>query len=67
MKARNSKTARVGDNVAFRIGSQRLLGRVVEDRGGIGVAGRRLLRIRVGADSEAQEFELPAEEVALSL
>jgi hypothetical protein len=66
MGARKAKTAHVGDKVTFRIGAQRLRGKVIEDRGAIGVSGRRLLRIRIGSDHDVREVELPADEVALS-
>ena len=66
MGTRKTKTAHVGDKVTFRLGTQRLRGKVIEDRGAIGVSGRRLLRIRVGSDRDMREVELPADEVALS-
>ncbi len=66
MATRKPKTAHVGDKVTFRIGAQRLSGKVIEDRGAIGVAGRRLLRIRIGSAPDVREVELPADEVALS-
>lgn len=66
MATRKSKPANVGDRVTFRVGTQRLRGKVIEDRGAIGVSGRRLLRIRVSKEGEEREFELPAEEVARS-
>jgi hypothetical protein len=66
MKTRKPKTAHVGDKVRFHVGARRLLGEVIEDRGAIGVSGRRLLRIRVGSHGNGREFELPADEVALS-
>ena len=37
---------RVGDRVAFDLGTYRAVGEITEDRGNIGVGGRRLLRIR---------------------
>jgi hypothetical protein len=58
------KAADVGDEVTFRVGQRQLHGHVIEDRGAIGVGGRRLLRIRVGLGSDAHEYELPAAEVA---
>lgn len=62
----NRKTPVVGDLVSFRVGQRQLRGRVIEDRGPIGVGGRRLLRIRVGREGEAREYELPAVEVVLA-
>jgi hypothetical protein len=66
MATRKSKPASVGDRVTFRVGAVRLRGKVIEDRGSIGVSGRRLLRIRVSKEGEERVFELPAEEVARS-
>ena len=39
---------------------------VIEDRGPIGIGGRRLIRVRLEwAHIEPMEFELPAEEVTI--
>jgi hypothetical protein len=57
---------RVGDRVASDIGTYRAVGEITEDRGNIGVGGRRLLRIRTDARDglESLWIELPEEEVA---
>jgi hypothetical protein len=53
---------RVGQAVMLRIGSGDLDGKVVEDRGNLGVGGERIFRIAVSFDegSEPREFEVPA-------
>ena len=43
----STRPPRVGDLVAFDFGGLDVSGTVVEDRGQIGVGGRRLLRVRV--------------------
>jgi len=54
----------VGDRVRFPFGSHEVTGEVVEDLGGIGHGGRRLLRVRVDLGGEdPDEFEMPAEEL----
>jgi len=57
----------VGDKVRFRLGIGKVVGRVIEDRGSIGVSGRRLLRVVVKAKSpeESAEIEIPADEAEL--
>ena len=59
------RTPRVGDTVWLRLGGRRVAAEVIEDRGRIGVAGRRLLRIRQAGsgDDPAREYEIPVEEV----
>lgn len=53
--------------MTFRLGSREVKATVIEDRGAIGINGRHLVRVRVEpADAEPQEFELPAEELAVS-
>ena len=66
MAATRAKAARVGDKVTFKVGTRRLRGQVIEDRGTLGVAGRRLVRVRVGRADDASEFELPADELLVS-
>lgn len=58
-------TISVGQRVKFRFGGYDVSGRVIEDRGNIGVSGRRLLRVRFPFDTEILEIELPAEELKL--
>lgn len=67
----NSRKLKVGSRVRFIIGSSKMKGTVVEDRGPIGVKGRRLLRIRKMAGKTPQDepettFELPADELTLA-
>lgn len=52
---------KVGDRVRFKLGAHHVVGKVVEDRGFIGVDGRQLVRIEVEVDpTYLREFELPA-------
>ena len=52
---------KVGDRVRFKLGGHQVVGRVVEDRGFIGVDGRQLVRVEVEVDpTYLREFELPA-------
>jgi hypothetical protein len=62
----NTKTSasiEVGDRVRFRLGTRDVEGTVVEDRGRIGVRGRRLLRVVVLPVPQEPPFELPADDV----
>ena len=57
-----------GDLVSFRFGTRSVQGKVKEDRGPIGVNGRRLylLEFRMSSQSESLSMiELPAEELQL--
>lgn len=55
---------RRGDRVQFRVGSSRLQGRVKEDRGPIGIKGRRLYLIEFKAEPESpSQIELPADQI----
>jgi hypothetical protein len=56
---------KVGARVEVLFGAQRVPALVIEDRGGIGVGGRRLLRVRVEVDDlgNVVEFDYPAEDV----
>lgn len=53
---------RVGQQVQFLFGLTKTVGTIIEDRGPIGVGGRRLYRIRFqfAADEEPMFAELPA-------
>lgn len=56
-----SRLFRVGELVRFRMGAQDVIGRVVEDRGLIGVGGRQIVRLEVaGGSDEPEQFEMPA-------
>ncbi len=60
----NTKHAGVGDVVTFDYGGGlTVTGTVVEDRGHIGVGGRRLVRVRVEIEGSAEPMfiELPDE------
>jgi hypothetical protein len=57
---------RVGDVVRVMFAGQLYRARVVEDRGRIGVGGRRLLRVEImdtETGDEPRRFEVPAEQV----
>ncbi len=60
------RTLRVGDRVKLRFGRRDVTGTVIEDRGRIGVNGRRLLRVKVELEPslEPMELEVPATELA---
>jgi hypothetical protein len=54
----------VGDWVAFHFGSGKVAARVIEDRGGIGVGGRRLYRVDLDeAPDGGSAFEVPENEL----
>lgn len=65
-RRQSRRRLRVGDRVAFDMGAYRAVGEITEDRGNIGVGGRRLLRIRTDARDglEPLWIELPEEEVS---
>jgi hypothetical protein len=54
----------IGDTVRFRVGARSLTGQVREDRGPIGIGGRRLYLVayELGKDNW-YATELPAEEI----
>ena len=55
----------VGSKVRFPFGALEITGTVIEDRGNLGIGGRRLLRVRYeieGVD-EPLETEMPVEEL----
>ncbi len=65
MKSDNGKSTakfRVGERVQFGAGGRQVWGTVVEDRGPIGVNGRRLYRISVPRDPQEPEDQVKAEE-----
>ena len=55
----------VGGKVYVQFGTKKRLATIIEDRGTIGVGGRRLLRVTYsdGDDAVEQSFEVPAAEV----
>jgi len=56
---------RVGDTVKVRFGNGRSQARIIEDRGPIGVKGRRLVRVQLlkSKDDLDLAFEVPVEEL----
>jgi hypothetical protein len=48
-----------GDTALLRFGNQMLDATVIEDRGRLGVGGRRIFRIRIVLDEETIDFEVP--------
>ncbi|HEY1862013.1 MAG TPA: hypothetical protein VGG61_16755 [Gemmataceae bacterium] len=54
----------VGDKVEFTLVNKSIKAVIVEDRGAIGVGGRRVYRIRFNLDPEETRYaELPAEDL----
>lgn len=54
----------VGARVRFFLGSREVFGEVVEDRGAIGVRGRRLYGVSFGDGEDFRGYvELPAEDL----
>jgi hypothetical protein len=52
---------RVGDRVKMDWGGHEIQGTIVEDRGNLGVGGRRILRVHFKFDEYDEEtFEVPA-------
>jgi len=59
-----SRSLAVGDKVQFTLGRHRLRGTLVEDRGRIGAAGRKLFRVRVEMlPGDTQVYELPEDDI----
>lgn len=61
--SKKAKPFRIGDLVKVPIGLRKLKGKVVEDRGKIGVRGRKLYRIAMTIDGEVVNIELPADQI----
>lgn len=57
-KTERAVPIRVGDTVSFRFGEDTVVGTVTEDRGNIGVRGRRLYRVEF---DDKRFIELPRE------
>ncbi|HEY8504934.1 MAG TPA: hypothetical protein VIL46_10155 [Gemmataceae bacterium] len=53
----------VGDRVRFRFVLEEIEGTVTEDRGPIGVGGRRIYQVTAPMDPEPMVFELPEEDL----
>jgi hypothetical protein len=55
---------RVGDVVAFLYGPQKVPGEILEDRGPLGVYGRRLYRVRIDrGEDDTITLEIPEEDI----
>jgi hypothetical protein len=54
---------KVGDIVEFLFGAQLILGQITENRGPIGVGGRRFYNIRIDEGEDGTVFELPEEDL----
>lgn len=53
-----------GDRVKFKLGTHSVQGRIKEDRGPIGINGRRLYLVEFRAEPESpSQVELPADEL----
>jgi hypothetical protein len=63
MSTAHRKTARfkVGDWVSFLYGVSPVWAQVIEDRGLLGVGGRRIFRVRLGNVATAEEHDEPVE------
>lgn len=57
-----------GDRVRLRIGSRRLKGVVIEDRGALGAGGKQIVRIRIddAENTETRTFEVRAEDLEVA-
>lgn len=70
MKARGprKKTLRVGSRVKLDFAGREVTGTVIEDRGPLGVGGRRLLRVRLEWSGVAEpiEIEIPESELRIA-
>ncbi|MBL8800033.1 MAG: hypothetical protein JNM56_39485 [Planctomycetia bacterium] len=63
-RSKQQPAFRVGDRVRFNFGKRRISGVVVEDRGPIGVQGRRLFQVDVPLDPfDPMTLELPESEM----
>ncbi len=62
---RRTAKFRVGDSVKVRFGTGLSAARIIEDRGPIGINGRRLVRVQiVGSEPDVDlAFEVPVEEL----
>src|SRR5438093_1569217 len=61
---RTSPAFQVGDRVRFVLNNRKVWGVIIEDRGNIGVGGRRLFYVEVPLDpDEPMVFLMPADEL----
>jgi hypothetical protein len=67
-RAPKAKRPAVGSKVKFVFGLNEVTAIVIEDRGNLGVGGRRLLRVRFEIDGANEPFvlEIPADDVKLA-
>jgi hypothetical protein len=63
---KNKKTLGVGQLVSVPVGARTFHGKIAEDRGKIGVQGRKLYRIAVMIDGELVNIELPEDQIRSS-
>jgi ArsR family transcriptional regulator, zinc-responsive transcriptional repressor len=61
---KQSPKFRVGDLVSVAYGSRRITAEIVEDRGQLGIHGRRLYRVRPGED-DSTSFEIPEDDLEI--
>lgn len=61
------KTLRVGARVSLRFGRSSVRGTIIEDRGPLGVGGRRLWRVRLEMSDVAEPIEIEVPESDLSV
>jgi hypothetical protein len=61
------KTLRVGAQVSLRFGRRSVRGTLIEDRGLLGVGGRRLWRVRLQMSDVAEPIEIEVPESDLSV
>jgi hypothetical protein len=63
-----SRVPAVGSKVKFVFGLAEVTGIVIEDRGNLGVGGRRLLRVRFQIEGAGEPFEteIPADNVKVA-
>lgn len=62
-----TRFARVGDTVSFDYGGLTVVGIVIEDRGHIGVGGRRLMRVKVEIEHGAEPMFIELPDAALAV
>lgn len=67
-KRRRSVIPAVGSRVKFVFGAAQVTGTVIEDRGNLGVGGRRLLRVRFEIEGAGEPFvtEIAADDVKVA-
>lgn len=61
------KTLRVGTRVSLRFGRRSVRGTIIEDRGPLGVGGRRLWRVRLQMSDVSEPIEVEVPESDLSV